>query len=43
MMGICIPEKYGGSGMDYNTLAIACEELERGDTPIGPLFLCIPD
>ncbi|RKD76278.1 glutaryl-CoA dehydrogenase (non-decarboxylating) [Sinobaca qinghaiensis] len=32
MMGICIPEKYGGSGMDYNTLAIACEELERGDT-----------
>ncbi|WP_407639929.1 acyl-CoA dehydrogenase family protein [Alteribacillus persepolensis] len=32
MMGICIPEQYGGSGMDYNTLAIACEELERGDT-----------
>ncbi len=32
MMGTCIPEKYGGSGMDYNTLAIACEELERGDT-----------
>ncbi|QQK77502.1 acyl-CoA dehydrogenase family protein [Salicibibacter cibarius] len=32
LMGICIPEKYGGSGMDYNTLAIVCEELERGDT-----------
>ncbi|WP_158734701.1 acyl-CoA dehydrogenase family protein [Alteribacillus sp. YIM 98480] len=32
MMGTCIPEQYGGSGMDYNTLAIACEELERGDT-----------
>lgn len=31
-LGICIPEKYGGSGMDYNSLAIACEELERGDT-----------
>lgn len=31
-LGICIPEKYGGSGMDYNALAIACEELERGDT-----------
>lgn len=31
-MGICIPEKYGGSGMDYNSLAILCEELERGDT-----------
>lgn len=33
-MGICIPEKYGGSGMDYNSLAILCEELERGDTAI---------
>ncbi len=32
LLGICIPEKYGGSGMDYNSLAIACEELERGDT-----------
>lgn len=31
-MGVCIPEKYGGSGMDYNSLAIVCEELERGDT-----------
>lgn len=32
LLGICIPEAYGGSGMDYNALAIACEELERGDT-----------
>lgn len=32
MMGVCIPENYGGSGMDYNSLAIVCEELERGDT-----------
>lgn len=32
LMGVCIPEAYGGSGMDYNTLAIVCEELERGDT-----------
>ncbi|MGC5325936.1 acyl-CoA dehydrogenase family protein [Brevibacillus sp. SYSU BS000544] len=32
LMGVCIPEKYGGMGMDYNTLAIVCEELERGDT-----------
>jgi glutaryl-CoA dehydrogenase (non-decarboxylating) len=27
-----MPEQYGGSGMDYNSLAIVCEELERGDT-----------
>lgn len=32
LMGVCIPEQYGGMGMDYNTLAIVCEELERGDT-----------
>jgi glutaryl-CoA dehydrogenase (non-decarboxylating) len=32
LMGVCIPEEYGGSGMDYNTLAIVCDELERGDT-----------
>ncbi|MCP8617292.1 acyl-CoA dehydrogenase family protein [Salirhabdus salicampi] len=31
-MGVCIPEHYGGGGMDYNSLAILCEELERGDT-----------
>jgi glutaryl-CoA dehydrogenase (non-decarboxylating) len=32
LMGVCIPEEYGGIGMDYNTLANVCEELERGDT-----------
>ncbi|KUO94708.1 acyl-CoA dehydrogenase family protein [Ferroacidibacillus organovorans] len=32
LMGVCIPEAYGGAGMDYNTLAVVCEELERGDT-----------
>jgi glutaryl-CoA dehydrogenase (non-decarboxylating) len=32
LMGVCIPKKYGGAGMDYNTLAIVCDELERGDT-----------
>ncbi|WP_102026596.1 acyl-CoA dehydrogenase family protein [Salirhabdus sp. Marseille-P4669] len=32
LMGVCIPTAYGGSGMDYNALAIVCEELERGDT-----------
>lgn len=32
LMGVCIPEAYGGAGMDYNALAIVCEELEYGDT-----------
>jgi alkylation response protein AidB-like acyl-CoA dehydrogenase len=32
ILGICLPVKYGGAGMDYLSLAIACEELERIDT-----------
>jgi glutaryl-CoA dehydrogenase (non-decarboxylating) len=32
IFGIAIPEKYSGSGTDYISLGIACEELERADT-----------
>ncbi len=32
IMGICIPVRYGGQGMDYISLGLACEELERVDT-----------
>jgi glutaryl-CoA dehydrogenase (non-decarboxylating) len=32
LLGICLPVKYGGAGMDYIALGIACEELERVDT-----------
>ncbi len=31
-LGAPLPERYGGSGMDYVSLAILCEELERADT-----------
>ncbi len=31
-LGAPIPEQYGGSGMDYISFAILCEELERADT-----------
>lgn len=31
-LGAPIPEAYGGPGMDYVSLGILCEELERGDT-----------
>ena len=34
LLGICIPVKYGGAGMDYLALAVACEELERMDTSL---------
>ena len=32
ILGICIPEQYGGAGMDYISAALACEELEYGET-----------
>ncbi len=32
ILGLCIPVCYGGSGMDYISLGLACEELERADT-----------
>jgi len=31
-LGAPIPEGYGGSGMDYVSLGLLCEELERADT-----------
>ncbi len=31
-LGAPVPERYGGSGMDYISFAILCEELERADT-----------
>ncbi len=32
LLGICIPEEYGGAGFDYIALGLACEELEYVDT-----------
>lgn len=32
LLGFCIPEKYGGLGMDYISLGLASEELEYADT-----------
>jgi glutaryl-CoA dehydrogenase (non-decarboxylating) len=34
ILGICIPIKYGGQGMDYISLGLACEELEAVDTTL---------
>jgi alkylation response protein AidB-like acyl-CoA dehydrogenase len=31
-LGICMPVRYGGAGMDYLALAVLCEELERIDS-----------
>ncbi len=29
--GICVPEQYGGAGLDYVSLAVAIEEIAAGD------------
>ena len=29
--GICVPEQYGGAGLDYMTLALVLEEIAAGD------------
>ncbi len=34
LLGICIPAEYGGAGMDYLSLGVACEELEYVDTSL---------
>lgn len=34
ILGICIPQKYGGQGFDYITLGLVCEELEAMDTSL---------
>ncbi len=32
LLGVSIPEKFGGSGTDYISLGLVCEELERADS-----------
>jgi len=34
LLGICVPQKLGGAGMDYLSLGIASEELEYVDTSL---------
>jgi alkylation response protein AidB-like acyl-CoA dehydrogenase len=34
ILGICLPVRYGGQGMDYLALGLVCEELERVDSTL---------
>src|ERR671939_1387969 len=34
LLGVCIPEEYGGAGFDYISLGLVCEELEAVDTSL---------
>jgi alkylation response protein AidB-like acyl-CoA dehydrogenase len=33
-MGVCLPMKYGGAGMDYISVGIVCEGLEYADSSV---------
>lgn len=32
LLGVFVPEKYGGAGMSHTCYGLACQELERGDS-----------
>src|SRR3954471_10342620 len=38
LLGIVIPEEYGGAGMDFVAEALACEEIERGEAAFRTLI-----
>src|ERR671930_1810796 len=38
LLGITIPEDYGGAGMDFVSEALACEEIERGEAAFRTLI-----
>lgn len=37
ILGIAIPEEYGGAGLDFVAEALACEEIERGEAAFRTL------
>jgi glutaryl-CoA dehydrogenase (non-decarboxylating) len=37
LLGIVIPEEYGGAGLDFVTEALVCEEIERGEAAFRTL------
>src|SRR6202795_926438 len=38
ILGIVIPEQYGGAGLDFVAEALACEEIERGEAAFRTLI-----
>ncbi len=35
LMGVCVPEEYGGAGADFVSYILVLEELSRGDAGVG--------
>ena len=38
LLGLCIPEEYGGAGLDHQTTSLALEALGRGCADMGLVF-----
>src|SRR5437870_3566187 len=38
VLGIVVPEEYGGAGLDFVSEALACEEIERGEAAFRTLI-----
>src|SRR6266700_4066502 len=38
ILGIVIPEEYGGAGLDFVAEALSCEEIERGEAAFRTLI-----
>ena len=38
LLGIVVPEAYGGAGMDFVCEALVCEEIERGESAFRTLL-----
>src|SRR5947208_13781860 len=38
ILGIVVPEDYGGAGLDFVCEALACEEIERGEAAFRTLI-----
>src|SRR5919108_5971769 len=38
LLGIVIPEEYGGAGLDFVSEALVCEEIERGEAAFRTLI-----
>ncbi|HZK48751.1 MAG TPA: acyl-CoA dehydrogenase family protein, partial [Thermoleophilia bacterium] len=35
LLGVCVPEEYGGAGADYLSFILVLEEISRGDAGLG--------
>ncbi len=38
LLGVAIPERYGGAGLDWVSYALAMEEISRGDASVGVIM-----